>query len=113
MQINPLDILKNVQKIQEQMGSFQEKLGGFTATGAAGGGMVEIDMNGRLEVLAVRIAREAVNPAEVEMLQDIVAAAFTNALEKIKEKINQEMGLSAGGFGIPGVGSPGGFPGLS
>jgi DNA-binding YbaB/EbfC family protein len=121
MQINPFDILKNAQKIQEQMGSFQEKLGSFTATGAAGGGMAEIDINGRMEILAVRIAQEAVNPAEVEMLQDIIAAAFTDALEKIKERINQEMGLFAGGLGIPGAGSsgglpfgsPGGFPGLS
>jgi DNA-binding YbaB/EbfC family protein len=90
MNINPFDILKNAQKIQEQMGAFQEKLGGIKITGTAGGGMTEIDMNGKMEVLAVRIAQEAAE--DREMLQDLIAAAFNNALEKIREEINSEMG---------------------
>ena len=115
MNINHFDILKNAQKIQEQMGSFQEKLGTITITGSSGGGMVEIDMNGRMEVLAVRIAPEAVDGEDRDMLQDLVAAAFTNALEKIKEAINREMAsLIPGGLqglqGIPGM--PGMFPGM-
>ncbi|GHV91747.1 hypothetical protein AGMMS50268_22500 [Spirochaetia bacterium] len=123
MNINPFDILKNAQKIQEQMGAFQEKLGGISITGSAGGGMVEIDLNGKMEVLAVRIAPEAIDPREAEMLQDLVTAAFTDGLEKIRERINQEMGALAGGMGIagmpgmppgfPGAGFPGGIPGLS
>jgi DNA-binding YbaB/EbfC family protein len=106
MNINPFDILKNAQKIQEQMGAFQEKLGEIRITGSAGGGMTEIDMNGRMEVLAVRIAPEAVE--DREMLQDLVAAAFTNAMEKVREVVNQEMGsmLPAGFQGFPGS-----FPG--
>jgi DNA-binding YbaB/EbfC family protein len=111
MQINPFDILKNAQKIQEQMGSFQEKLGGITVTGSAGGGMVEIRMNGRMEVLGVRIQPEAAG--DVEMLQDLVAAAFTGAAEKVKEALNREMGSfmgAAGGIpGFPGVPGTGGF----
>ncbi|GHV48776.1 hypothetical protein AGMMS49546_39500 [Spirochaetia bacterium] len=123
MNINPFDILKNAQKIQEQMGAFQEKLSGISITGSAGGGMVEIDLNGKMEVLAVRIAPEAIDPREAEMLQDLVTAAFTDGLEKIRERINQEMGALAGGMGIagmpgmppgfPGAGFPGGIPGLS
>jgi DNA-binding YbaB/EbfC family protein len=108
MNINPFDILKNAQKIQEQVGSFQEKLGTITVTGTAGGGMVEVDINGRLEVLAVRIAQEAVESRDVEMLQDLTAAAFTGAMEKIKEAINREMGALAG---LSGLGLPG-FPGF-
>ncbi|MDR2185301.1 MAG: YbaB/EbfC family nucleoid-associated protein [Treponema sp.] len=108
MNINPFDIFKNAQKIQEQMGSFQEKLGTISVTGSAGGGMVELDINGRLEVLAVRIAPEAADPEDVEMLQDLTAAAFTSAMEKIKEAINREMGALAG---LSGLGLPG-FPGL-
>jgi DNA-binding YbaB/EbfC family protein len=111
--INPFDILKNAQKIQEQMGSFQEKLGTIIVTGAAGGGMVEVDINGRMELLAVRITPEAVNPDEVEMLQDLVAAAFTSAMGKIREAINREMGALMGvpggfppGMGLPGFGAP-------
>ena len=109
MNINPFDILKNAQKIQEQMGTFQEKLGAIRITGSAGGGMAEIDLNGRMEVLAVRIAPEAMEEGEREMLQDLIAAAFTNALEKIREVINQEMGGLFPG-GIPGMPGIPGFP---
>jgi DNA-binding YbaB/EbfC family protein len=104
MNINPFDILKNAQKIQEQMSGFQEKLGGITATGASGGGLVEIDINGKMEVLAVRIAPQAME--DHDMLQDLVMSAFTDAMEKIKETVNKEAGSMAGGLNIPG------FPGV-
>ena len=106
MNINPFDILKNAQKIQEQMGTFQEKLGQIMITGSAGGGMTEIDINGRIEILAVRISEEAIEGGDREMLQDLVRAAFNNALEKVREEINREMGGMIPG-GIPG------FPGMS
>jgi DNA-binding YbaB/EbfC family protein len=114
MNINPFDIVKNAQKIQEQMGAFQEKLGRIRVTGSAGGGMAEVDLNGRMEVLALRLDREIVDPEDVEMLQDLAAAAFTNAMEKVKEAIQREMGSLTGGMGIPGLvpGMPGaGFTG--
>src|SRR5215469_10269561 len=103
MNINPFDILKNAQKIQEQMGAFQEKLAAIGATGSAGGGMVEIDLNGKFEVMEVRIAPEVVEGGDVEMLQDLVMAAFTIGIEKIQEAIKNEMGAMAGEFGIPGL----------
>ncbi|MDR3191794.1 MAG: YbaB/EbfC family nucleoid-associated protein [Treponema sp.] len=111
MNVNPFDILKNAQKIQEQMGALQEKLAVLSVTGSAGGGMVEIDINGKMEVLAVRIAPEAVDPDDIGMLQDLVAAAFTGAMEKIRERINQEMGAMAGGLGMPNMPGMPGFPG--
>jgi len=92
MNINPFDLLKNAQKIQEQMGSFQEKLGGIQITGSAGGGMIEIDMNGRMEVLTIRIAPEAMEGGDREMLQDLITAAFNSAMEKVREAINREVG---------------------
>ncbi len=101
MNINPFDILKNAQKIQEQMGVFQEKLGAVVVTGSAGGGMAEIDMNGRLEVIAVRLSAEAVDPQEIGLLQDLIKAAFTDASEKVKEAIRVEMGSMTGGMGLP------------
>jgi DNA-binding YbaB/EbfC family protein len=101
--INPLDILKNVQKLQEQMGSFQEKLVEISETGSAGGGMVEVEINGKMEVLAVRISPEVVDPNDIQMLQDLIAAAVTSALEKINARIKNEMGLLAGGMGIPAI----------
>ena len=109
MNINPFDILKNAQKIQEQMGTMQEKLGELRITGSAGGGMTEIDMNGKMEVLAIRITNEAME--DREMLQDLTAAAFNNAIEKVREEVNREMGslLPGGMQGFPGMG---GFPGM-
>jgi DNA-binding YbaB/EbfC family protein len=100
MNINPFDILKNAQKIQEQMGAFQEKLTEIKITGTSGGGMTEIDMNGKMEVLAVRISQEAME--DREMLQDLISAAFNDAMEKIREEINREMGgmIPAGLSGI-------------
>jgi len=97
MNINPFDILKNAQKIQEQMNGFQEKLGCITATGAAAAGLVEIDFNGKLEVLAVRIAPQTMDDAE--MLQDLVMAAFTDGMTKVKEAIAGQ----AGAMGFPGT----------
>jgi DNA-binding YbaB/EbfC family protein len=99
--INPFDILKNAQKIQEQMGNIQEKLGNITVTGSAGAGMVEIALNGRMEIVSVRIDPEAVNPRDISLLQDLIAAAFSNALEKAREAVNREAGALAG---IPGFG---------
>jgi len=101
MNINPFDILKNAGKIQEQMGVFQEKLGDVRVTGSSGGGMVEIDMNGRMEIQAVRISKDAVDDGDLTMLQDLVAAAFNSAMEKVREAINREMGSMAG-MAIPG-----------
>jgi DNA-binding YbaB/EbfC family protein len=109
MAINPFELLGNAQKLQEQMGNFQSKLGDITVTGAAGGGMVEIEFNGRMEVLAVHIENEAME--DRAMLEDLVSAAISNALEKVKEAVNQEVGSLASGLGIPGLGA-GGFPGF-
>ena len=109
MNINPFDILKNAQKIQEQMGAFQGKLETISVTGSAGGGMAEIDLNGKMEVLAVRIAPEAMEENDREMLQDLIVAAFNNATEKVREAINREMGSMIPG-GIPGMSGMPGFP---
>jgi DNA-binding YbaB/EbfC family protein len=103
MNINPFDLLKNAKKIQEQMSGFQEKLDGITATGAAAAGLVEIDVNGKMDVIAVRIAPEAAG--DVEMLQDLIMAAFTDGIVKVKGAINSELGAMTGGINIPG------FPG--
>ena len=108
--MNPLDIFKNAQKLQEQLSGFQEKLGVITATGAAGGGLVEIDVNGKLDVIAVRIAPQAMEGGDVEMLQDLIMAAFTDGLAKVKEEISGEAAAMTGGLIPPGVLN---FPGFS
>jgi DNA-binding YbaB/EbfC family protein len=95
MTINPFDILKNAQKIQE-------KLAEITETGSAGGGMVEVEINGKMEVLAVRISPEAVDPNDIGMLEDLTAAAVTSAVGKISDRVKNEM-LTMGLPVIPGL----------
>jgi DNA-binding YbaB/EbfC family protein len=107
MNINPLELMKNAQKIQEQMGVFQEKLADISATGSSGGGMVEIEINGKFEVLAVRISPEAIEDGDREMLEDLVMTALSNSLVKIRETITQEVGKIAGGNVLGGMGFPG------
>jgi DNA-binding YbaB/EbfC family protein len=96
MNINIFDMMK-------QMGGVQEKLEFVHATGSAGGGMVEIDLNGKMEVTAVRIAPQALEGGDTEMLEDLITAAFSNGLEKIKEAIGRELSSMAGAFNIPGL----------
>jgi DNA-binding YbaB/EbfC family protein len=105
MNINPFDLLKNAQKIQTEVSSIQEKLGSIKVTGSAGGGMVEIEITGKMEVLAVRIKPDAVDPNDIPMLEDLIAAAMSQAMEKIREKIAEEIGSVAGGLGVsvPGL----------
>jgi DNA-binding YbaB/EbfC family protein len=107
LNINPFDILKNAQKLQDQMGVLQNKLAAIQVTGSAGGGMVEIDLNGKMEVLAVRIVPEAAE--DIPMLQDLVKAAFIAAMDKVRAQTGAEMGALASGMGIP-PGFTGGFP---
>jgi DNA-binding YbaB/EbfC family protein len=92
MNMNPFELLKNAQKMQEQMAILQEKLGEVIITGSAGGGMVEVDLNGRMEPLAVRIAPELVNKDETLMLQELIVSALSDAVEKVREFVMAEVG---------------------
>jgi DNA-binding YbaB/EbfC family protein len=103
MTINPLDILKNAQKIQEQMSSVQEKLANIIVKGSAGAGMVEIEMNGKLEVVNVSISPDIVSENDAPMIEDLVQAAFSVALEKAREAAAKEMSSLTGGLNIPGL----------
>ncbi|GMO48911.1 MAG: YbaB/EbfC family nucleoid-associated protein [Termitinemataceae bacterium] len=109
MNINPFDILKNAQKIQSQIGTFQDRLLTVVVTGSSGGGMVEIDLNGRCEMLAVRISAELLKENDVQMLQDLILAAHTQAQEKVKSAVQSEMSEWSTEIGLPDLGA-GGFP---
>jgi len=99
--INPFDLIKSIQSIQANVGEMQGKLKSVTVTGSAGGDMVSITVNGQMEILAVHISKEAVDPNDIEMLQDLLTAAFNDAFSKIKEKIREEMSAISGGIPIP------------
>jgi hypothetical protein len=101
MNVNPFELFKNLQNLQSQLAETQEKLGRVTVTGSAGGEMVRIELNGRLEVLKVSIAPEAVDAGQIAMLEDLVLAAFTDGMAKVREKIGEQMSGAAGAFGLP------------
>ena len=98
---SPFDILKQFGNIQERMNEVQNRLQGIVVVGSAGGDMVQIEMNGHMQVLGVRISQEAVDPSDITMLQDLLRAAFSDALYKVKEKIREEVSSLTGGLNLP------------
>lgn len=96
-------ILKQAQKMQAEMAKAQAKLKEAEVEGTAGGGMVKVKMNGSQEVLSVTINPEVVDPQEVEMLEDMIMAAFKNAQDQVAELTNSTLGGITGGMNIPGL----------
>jgi nucleoid-associated protein EbfC len=100
---NMNQMMKQVKKMQEQMLKTQEELGQKTFEGTAGGGVVSITVNGHKKVTAVTIKPEAVDPDDVEMLQDLVLTAINDAMTKAEETAGKEMSKLTGGMNIPGL----------
>ncbi|MFO0849033.1 MAG: YbaB/EbfC family nucleoid-associated protein [Gemmataceae bacterium] len=108
-----MGLLANKGKIQEEMAKFQQRVAQITAEGTAGGGMVTVKANGKLEVTACRLSDEAVKLNDREMLEDLVIAATNQALGKVREQIAAETNKVAASLGLPpGMLGGGGFPGL-
>ena len=99
------DIMKQAQKMQEQLARIQEEAASKTVEASSGGGMVTVIANGRQEILSIKIERDVVNPDDVDMLQDLVLAAANEALRKAKDMMAEEMKWLTGGMGlnIPGL----------
>lgn len=98
---NMNQMMKQAQKLQEQMNQMQENLVNMTVEATSGGGMVYVKVNGRQEILELRIKPEAVDPDDVEMLQDMVLAAVNEGLKKAGEMANEAMGKITGGLNLP------------
>jgi len=96
-------LMKQAKEMQERMQVMQEKLQHEEAEGSAGGGMVTVTMNGRHEIVRIKIDPEVVVPDDVEMLEDLITAACNDARAKIDEKIQEEMGKLTGELGLPGI----------
>jgi len=106
--VNIGQIAKMAQQMQTQMAQAQEELKQTTIEATAGGGAVRIVINGAQEIRTVEIDASAVDPDEVEMLQDLVMTAMNEAIGRSKELERERMGKIAGGMGIPGMpGLPG------
>jgi DNA-binding YbaB/EbfC family protein len=98
--MNIKQLMKQAQQMQDQM---QQKIATIKVEGSAGGGMVRAEMSGNKELLAITIDKEAVDPNDVEMLQDLVKAAVNEAARKVDEEMQSQLGAMTGGMKIPGM----------
>ena len=97
------NIMKQAKKMQERMVELQEELATKSVEATAGGGMVSVTVNGKFEILSLKIEKEVVNPDDVEMLQDLIVAAANEGIRKAQEMAASEMGKITGGMQIPGL----------
>ena len=99
--MNPLELIKNLKNFQLTVGEAQAKMKTLRASGASGGDLVTVTIDGTMEVISMHIDPIAVDPRDVKMLEELVAAAFTDAARKMKKTLQSELSQLAGGLGIP------------
>jgi DNA-binding YbaB/EbfC family protein len=97
------NIMKQARKLQERIAQLQQELETKTVEASAGGGMVTVVVNGKNEVISLKIEKEVVNPDEIDMLQDLIAAAVNEGIRKAQEMAASEMAKITGGMNIPGL----------
>jgi len=105
MEFNPLELVKNLQEMQSKMGDVQDKLKNIKAKGSSGGDLVEVEMNGQMEIIGISIDPVAVDPRDVKMLEELIVSSCSAAYANIKDKIKEEMA------DMTGMPLPPGFPG--
>jgi DNA-binding YbaB/EbfC family protein len=98
------NIMKEAQKLQQQMEALQAEVGKKKVDATSGGGMVTVEANGKQEILSIKIDREVINPDDAQMLEDLVLAACNEALRKSRDMVQAEMGKLTAGLKIPGLG---------
>jgi DNA-binding YbaB/EbfC family protein len=96
-------LMKQAQEMQSKMARVQEDLAGREVEATSGGGMVTVRMNGKQDLLAIKINPEAVDPEDVEMLEDLLMAAMSEARRKAEELAQAEMAKVTGGMNVPGM----------
>lgn len=97
------DIMKQAQKMQKKMEDIKGNLQERVVEATSGGGMVTIQMNGKLEPLSIKIDKEVVDPEDIQMLEDLVLAAVSQVVKKAQDIYQTEMNKLAGGVNIPGL----------
>lgn len=100
---NMKDLMKQAQKMQQEMMKSQEELENKLFQASSGGGMVTVEMNGKHEIASIKIDPQAVDPDDVEMLEDLILAALQEVSSKVSEASNDAMGKLTGGMKIPGL----------
>ena len=97
------NIMKQAKKMQERMASLQQELETKTVDASSGGGMVSVVVNGKFEIISLKIEKDVVSAEDVEMLQDLVMAAVNEGVRKAQEMATAEMSKITGGLNIPGL----------
>ena len=98
-------VMEQAKNVQGKMGEAQERLKHIEVEGTAGGGLVKVVAGGDNRIRSVRIDRVAVDPRDIEMLEDLLVAAVNDALTRVQEKTKAELGQAAGGLDLGGLGS--------
>ena len=101
--MNPFEMMKNLGGLQNQLKEAQEKLGALRATGSSGGNMVQVTLNGKFELVDIKLDPICVDNRDVPMLQDLIIAAHHAAVENMQEKMKSKLGPMLGGMNIPGL----------
>lgn len=102
--MNPFDMVKNLAGMQSQLKAAQEKLAELEAEGSSGGNMVQVTVNGKFELVDIKLDPICVDNRDVPMLQDLIKSAHHAALEKIQDEIKNQLGPMVAGMNIPGMG---------
>jgi len=97
------NLLKQAQDMQARMAKIQEELANKTVEGSAGGGMVQVTVNGQFNLTAVKIEASVINAAEKDMLEDLILAAVNDGVRKARDLVSSEMSKITGGLKIPGL----------
>ena len=97
------NLLKQAQDMQARISKIQEELGQKTVEGSAGGGMVQVTVNGHMNLTAIKIEPAALSGEEKDMLEDLILAAVNDGMRKARDMVSAEMSKITGGFKIPGL----------
>ncbi len=103
MSKNISGMLKQAQKLQADMLKMQDELGSKIVESSSGGGMVTARVNGKQELIEIKIDKSVINPDDAEMLQDLIIASINEALNKSKDMVTGEMSKLTGGLNLPGL----------
>ncbi|MBF0161798.1 MAG: YbaB/EbfC family nucleoid-associated protein [Magnetococcales bacterium] len=100
------NIMKQAQEMQSRMAKMQEDLAVTQVVGQSGGGMVEVTLSGKQVVQRIKLDPSIIDPADVELLEDLIAAAFNDAQKKLADLTQQTLSKVTGGLNIPGLNLP-------
>lgn len=101
--MNMQEMMKQARKMQEQLAQAQESMKDVTIDASAGGGMVKATVNGDLELVSIQIDPDALDPEDVDLLQDMIVAAVNEAIRGVSEVASKQMSFITGGLNIPGM----------